>query len=139
MNGNENRLRKRDESSKTKMSKTLMSRSQSIKKSIYDDVADDIEPPLCLYLRAVGHSFTPDSQPFLPMVKFRPSNMVLFPPCGPGESVYQTLEIANTSDTPVYYKMYDDSSGVFKVYPAQGLINGKSFGLISFEFSPPSA
>ena len=52
------------------------------------------------------------------MVKFKPSNMVLFSPCGPGESVYQTLEIANTSDTPVYYKMYDDSSKVFKVYPA---------------------
>jgi len=39
------------------------------------------------------------------MVKIVPSNKITFPPAGVNESVYQTVQIQNTSDTPVYFKI----------------------------------
>lgn len=84
----------------------------------------------------VGHSFPPGSQPFIPMVKMNPAKEVVFPPCGPNESVYQTLCISNTSDTPVYFKILQDSTNTFKAYPQIGLIEGKSFCIVCFEFNP---
>ena len=66
-----------------------LSRTQNLKKSIYDESSnEEIDPPLVLNVRVVGHSFMPGSQPFLPMVKLRPNDHVVFPPCGPDESVY---------------------------------------------------
>ena len=53
--------------------------------------------------------------------------------------MYQTIKIYNTSDTPVFYKMLPDPSKVFRIYPLIGLIQGKSFALVCFEFSPKSA
>ena len=70
------------------------------------------------------------------MIKLNPQNNVSFPCCGPAESVYQTVQITNTSDTPVYYKILQDSTETFKSYPQVGLINGKSFGIVCFEFNP---
>jgi len=69
--------------------KTLLG---SIKKSKYEDAMnEDIDPPICMNLRMVGHSFPPGSQPSIPMVKMNPQKDVVFPSCGPSESVYQTL------------------------------------------------
>ena len=45
----------------------------------------------------------------------------------------------NTSDTPVYYKVLQDPSKTFRAYPPVGMINGKSFALLCFEFQPKSA
>lgn len=102
--------------------KTLLG---SIKKSKYEDALnEDIDPPLCFNLRMVGHSFPPGSQPFIPMVSMSPKKNVVFPSCGPCESVYQTLQISNTSDTPVYFKLLQDPTNTFKSYPSVGLING---------------
>ena len=84
----------------------------------------------------VGHSFPPGSQPFIPMVQMNPAKQVTFPACGPHESVYQTLMITNTSDTPAYYKILQDSTNTFKAYPNVGLIEGKSFAVVCFEFNP---
>ena len=85
------------------MAKTLLG---SIKKSKFEDAMnEDIDPPVCLNVRLVGHSFPPGSQPFIPMIKLSPRENLSFPCCGPNESVYQTLQITNTSDTPVYYKI----------------------------------
>lgn len=53
-----------------------------------------------------------------------------------GESVYQTIQINNTSDTPAFYKLIQDPTKVFRAYPSVGLIPGKSFGLVCFEFQP---
>jgi len=114
--------------------KTLLG---SIKKSKYEDALnEDIDPPICFNVRMVGHSFPPGSQPFIPMVKLSPMKNVVFPSCGPNESVYQTLQIANTSDTPVYYKLLSDSTNTFKAYPPVGLIGGQRFAIICFEFNP---
>ena len=52
---------------------------------------EEIDPPICLSVRMVGHSFPPGSQPFIPMVRVSPSNKVNFLPCGPGEATYQTI------------------------------------------------
>jgi len=66
--------------------KTLLG---SIKKSKYEDaMCEDIDPPVCYNVRMVGHSFPPGSQPFIPMVKMSPNKEVVFPACGPNESVY---------------------------------------------------
>lgn len=70
-------------------SKTLLG---SMKRSKYEDAMnEEIDPPICLSVRLVGHSFPPGSQAFIPMIKLNPSKMVNFPSCGPGESVYQTV------------------------------------------------
>ncbi len=73
------------------------------------------------------------------MVKVAPNNKVSFPACGSSQSVYQTVQILNTSDTPVFYKLLQDSTRTFRAYPTVGMIRGKSFSLICFEFCPKQA
>lgn len=141
-NGNENKLRKQEDGDNPQGVKSITKRQmlRSTKVSKFEEsLTEEIDPPLCLNLRAIGHSFNPGSQPFIPMTKFLPSKNVVFPPCGPGESVYQTIKIMNTSDTPVFYKMIPDPSKVFRIYPLIGLIPEKSFALVCFEFNPESA
>jgi len=141
LNGNESKTRKQEANANpqsvmmTKGKMTRTSKASKFEESMYEE----LDPPLCLNLRCIGHSFNPGSQPFIPMVRFLPTKNVVFPPCGPGESKYQTLKIMNTSDTPVYFKMIQDPSKVFRIYPLLGLIPGKSFALVCFEFSPKSA
>ena len=129
---------------KANMTKSSMSKTKtllgSMKRSKFEDAMnEDIDPPICMNLRLVGHSFPPGSQPFIPMVKLNPDKNAIFPSCGPNESVYQTIQISNTSDTPVYYKILQDPTKTFKAYPSVGLIAGKSFGIVCFEFNPKSA
>ena len=52
------------------------------------------------------------------------------------DSVYQTTELHNKSDTPVYFKFSPEITRAFKVFPNQGLIVGKSFQLLVVEFVP---
>ena len=87
------RLLAQEEQKKRKMQKSGMSKTKtllgSIKKSKYEDAMnEDIDPPLCMNIRMVGHSFPPGSQAFIPMIKLNPSKNVVFPACGPNESVY---------------------------------------------------
>ena len=123
--------------SKTKTgTKTLLG---SMKKSKYVDFTnEEIEPPMVLNLRLCGHSFAPGSQPFIPMVKMN-SYKLDFQPCSPGESVYQTVNLSNNSDTPVLFKVLQDSTNTFRAFPNIGMIPGKSFSLVAFEFSPKTA
>ena len=117
--------------------KTLLS---SMKKNKFEEALnEELDPPACINLRLVAHSFPPGSQPFIPMVKISPSNKITFPPASMNESVYQTVQIVNTSDTPVYYKILGDTTKTFRAYPPMGLITGKSFGLVCFEFQPKQA
>jgi hypothetical protein len=118
----EQQAAKMSKSSTLSKTKTMLG---TMKKSKYEDAMnEDIDPPICMNMRLVGHSFPPGSQPFIPMVKFNPAQNVVFPSCGPNESVYQTVMITNTSDTPVYFKLLGDSTNTFKSYPSFGLING---------------
>lgn len=141
-NGNENKIRRDEDGGNPQGVKSLTKRKmmRSTKVSKFEEsINEEIDPPLCLNLRVIGHSFNPGSQPFIPMVKFLPTKNVVFPPCGPNESVYQTIKIMNTSDTPVFYKMLPDPSKVFRIFPLIGLIQEKSFALVCFEFNPKSA
>ena len=68
--------------------KTLLG---SVKATKYVDFSsEEIDPPIRLNLRLSGHSFAPGSQPFIPMIKMS-NHKIAFPPCSPGESVYQTV------------------------------------------------
>jgi len=108
-------------SSKKTGNKTLLG---SLKQSKFIDFAsEEVEPPQCLSLRLLGHSFAPGSQPFIPMVKLS-SNRVAMQACCPSDSVYETIQITNTSDTPVQFKALQDSTNTFKVFPQVGLIAG---------------
>ena len=100
------------------------------------EIAEEVEPPMCLYMPAVGHSFPPGSQVFLPMLDLSPSNIIRFLPAAIDEPTYQTVQMINNSDTPIFYKMIPDPSKTFRIFPPVGIIEGRSFALICFEFNP---
>ena len=82
----EQKAAKMSKSSTMSKAKTLIG---TVKKSKYEDALnEDIDPPICMNVRMVGHSFPPGSQPFIPMVKLNPAKNCVFPSCGPNESVY---------------------------------------------------
>ena len=140
--GYENRLRQIEtvDPTRKKLNEVTMSRtSQSLekyKRKTKVEVAEKVEPPMCLCMPTVGHSFPPGSQPFLPMLELSPSNIVKFLPAALEESTYQTVQFINNSDTPIYFKMLPDPSRTFRIFPPVGLIEGRSFALVCFEFSP---
>jgi hypothetical protein len=62
-------------SSKKTGNKTLL---DSLKQSKFVDfTSEEIEPPYCLSLRLLGHSFAPGSQPFIPMVKLSSNRVAM--------------------------------------------------------------
>ena len=96
----------------------------------------EIEPPITLYLSMVGHSFPPGTQIFMPMFEFSPKKEIFFPPTSINQSLYQSLKIQNKNDTPLFYKIRQDPSNIFRVHNKYGLIPANSFHLICLEFSP---
>lgn len=101
-----------------------------------DITADETIPPYSGSIKCVGHSFGSGSQPYIPILEVLPSNKVNFAACSREESLYQTVEVHNTSDTPTYFRFSPDVDQIFRVYPNAGLIAGKSFVVIVFEFTP---
>lgn len=92
-------------------------------------------PPISGIIRCVGHSFGPSSLPFIPILKIQPPK-VIFKPCLKGHSIYDSVILTNSSDTPVYFKIGADTQRVFKAFPKIGLIEPKGFSMIMLEFSP---
>ena len=97
---------------------------------------DEMVPSICGSIFCVGHSFPEGRTPFIPIVKLNPSNKVFFKPCSKGESVYQTIEFINQTDTPCFYKFNASLNKNLRVFPKSGMIEAKSFRLIVLEFSP---
>lgn len=93
-------------------------------------------PPMPLSIPVVGHSFPSNYQTFIPEIKVSPTKKIKFPPCSPGDTMYQSLQIFNQADTPCYYKTMPDPSGIFKVFPAVGFILPKTFTILAVEFKP---
>lgn len=93
-------------------------------------------PPIPLIVPVVGHSFPSNYQTFIPEIKVSPNKKIKFPPCSPGDTMYQSLQIFNQADTPCYYKTIADPAGIFKVFPAVGFILPKTFTIIALEFKP---
>lgn len=102
-------------------------------------VSDEQLPPMQFYLRCVGHSFNTNSQPFIPMIDLFPNDLVVFPPCAINESVYQSVELINKTDTPTYYKFSPDINKSFRVFPSCGIVQGKTFSIVIIEFNPKLA
>ena len=98
-----------------------------------------IDPPFTLNIAMVGHSFPPGTQIFMPMYDLNPKKEIYFPPTSINQSLYQTLKIENKNDTPLFYKIIQDPTNVFRVHNKNGLIPSKSFHLICIEFSPKEA
>ncbi|CAD8141208.1 unnamed protein product [Paramecium octaurelia] len=105
-------------------------------KNTIDFISKEMIPTFSGQIGCVGHSFGINSQPYIPIVELRPSNKLYFPPCTIEESVYQTVEFINKSDTPIYFNFSPDPTRTFRVFPNQGLIFGKSSQMIIVEFVP---
>ncbi len=96
----------------------------------------NMTPPIAGYIRCVGHSFVGESQTFIPNIEALPSKSVYFAPCSVNESIYQTIQLNNVTDTPTYFKFSKLVSTCFRVFPECGLIKGNEFGIVLFEFNP---
>ena len=102
-------------------------------------IEDEVQPPICGSVNCVGHSFSVLSQPFIPILDILPSNRIIFEPCTIGESVYASVYLVNKTDTPTYFRFTQDVNRVFRTFPLCGLIEGKSFQVVLFEFCPNAA
>eukprot|EP01018_Ginkgo_biloba_P029313 Gb_05147 [translate_table: standard] len=91
-------------------------------------------PPWSTSVQVLGHSFTSNSRDFLPQASFFPSRVV-FPPTLPGTSVYQTIAFRNHGHTPLRFSFNSDNldPGI-SVKPSKGIVEAKSFALVSFKF-----
>jgi len=97
-------------------------------------------PPWSITPRVDGHLFPPGSEHFLAKGEIDiPNHRLNFPPCIPGERVYQTFTIANGGDTPLRYSIEEDVTKAFRFQPAVGLVKPRSFSVISAEFAPAIA
>lgn len=50
--------------------------------------------------------------------------------------MYQSFEIMNNADTPCYFRLLTENTGVFKVFPPVGFIQAKSFTILAVEYHP---
>ncbi|KAG7385658.1 hypothetical protein PHYPSEUDO_001220 [Phytophthora pseudosyringae] len=100
---------------------------------------DTFTPPWCMVAKTCGNTFSSPTEQFLPKISFRlMKNKVNFPPCYLGDSVFQTIMIENTSDTPALFAFVEDPSEVFSCKPTCGYIEAKSFHLVAIRFTPRS-
>ncbi|XP_041477861.1 LOW QUALITY PROTEIN: cilia- and flagella-associated protein 65-like [Lytechinus variegatus] len=81
-------------------------------------------PPWCLTVAAVGQTFQPNNETFLPRYTLDTKKLV-FPAVDIGDSIYKTLLLSNAGTTPIHFTIPDDPSGTFKVKPSSGLLRDK--------------
>ena len=81
--------------------------SKKTNKSFLYDI-NYFNPPFCTYFSAVGHSFPPGNQLFIPMYDFIPKKEILFPCTSVNQPQYQIFKIRNRSDTPLFYSISQD-------------------------------
>ena len=111
--------------------------TQTIQAKVKDELeSTEIMPTLHGGVKCVGNSFGIPSTAYIPIMSLHPSKNLLFAPCKVGESTYQTVQLVNNSDTLTYFKVGIDVTKVFRAFPKAGLIEGKSFQILIFEFSP---
>ena len=83
--------------------------SKKTKNSFLSEI-NYFNPPFCTYFSAVGHSFPPGNQLFIPMFDFIPKKEILFPCTSINQPQYQIFKIKNRSDTPLFYSISPDPS-----------------------------
>jgi len=64
-----------------------------------------------------------------------PSKNIHFKPCRIHETVYQTVVLLNSGDTPIHYDFIHIPS-CFNIFPKSGSVQSKGFSIILFSFSP---
>ena len=99
-----------------------------------------LTPPWCMTIPVFGHTFGAATSQFLPRISTSlVNNQVHFSPCYVGDSVYQTFQVCNDSDTPSTFKIEQEPTGVFTMKPTLGVVGPGDFVLIAVRFSPSAA
>ena len=93
-------------------------------------------PPIEIGVLCSGNSFSPDTQPFIPMIQVLPKNEIVFSPCAIGDTTYCSIQLVNKTDTPSYFKFDTEGDGIFDVFPKYGIVEGHKFKIIFFKFAP---
>ncbi|KAJ3105560.1 hypothetical protein HDU97_007902 [Phlyctochytrium planicorne] len=118
---------------------------------------DSFTPPWCLTPTVAGNTFPPGEDTFIPKINFGASRLD-FPSCHVDRSVYRTVRVSNTGDTPVKFSFLEGATGVssnsalygigggtplateggapFSVKPRTGILHKNESKLIVFRFSP---
>ncbi|CAM9831384.1 unnamed protein product, partial [Ectocarpus sp. 12 AP-2014] len=96
------------------------------------------QPPWCLPLRVLGHSFV--GEQFLAKASLSTQHTgqkLCFPACHVGDTVYQTIRLSNQGNIPACFNFQPDPSGVFAIKPSVGLVPAGDFQLCLVRFTPP--
>ncbi|KAJ3035518.1 hypothetical protein HDV00_003672 [Rhizophlyctis rosea] len=114
---------------------------------------DTFTPPWCLTPMIAGNTFSPGEDTFLPKINFG-ALRIDFPSCHVDKTVYRTVRVSNTGDTPVKFAFMDNNfpggpgsigggtalatrgGPPFSVKPRVGLLHKNEARLIVFRFSP---
>nr|CCA15071.1 conserved hypothetical protein [Albugo laibachii Nc14] len=116
-------------------------------------------PPWCISLKVCGNTFVSADSHYISQLVFHgprsgahatapqklpnssfsmssANHRVHFPPCYLSDSVFQTIMIENTGDTPALFQFSDDPTGCYECRPNCGYISSKSIHLVQIRFSP---
>ncbi|KAI9102498.1 hypothetical protein DFS34DRAFT_577433 [Phlyctochytrium arcticum] len=110
---------------------------------------DTFTPPWCLTPMVTGNTFSLEQETFIPKIDFGATRLD-FPSCHVDKSVYRTVRVSNTGDTPVNFAILDGGlTGIgggtalagaggasFTVKPRVGLLHKNESRLLVFRFSP---
>ena len=104
---------------------------------------DTFTPPWCLTPLVSGNTIPIGEDTFIPKVTFGETRLD-FPACQVHRSIYRTVRVTNTGDTPVRFSFPDtkaqnndyDKATIFAVKPRVGMLDSNESRLILFRFSP---
>jgi hypothetical protein len=86
-------------------------------------------------MNVTRHTFPPGGETFLPYAEFN-VNRITFPACLVGDTVFQTVQLRNSGDTPVKFFFAEDHTSHFSLKPNRGVLKPNQHQLIIFKFSP---
>lgn len=115
-------------------------------------VLSHLIPPFSKSLKTHSNTFPPGEDTFMPKINFSHPRLD-FPSCHVDKSVYRTVRVSNTGDTPVKFAILDTSpsstvgigggtalascgGAAFSVKPRVGILRRGEARLIVFRFSP---
>ncbi|KAG1664126.1 hypothetical protein FOA52_011949 [Chlamydomonas sp. UWO 241] len=94
-----------------------------------------VVPPWTVPVTAVGNTFLHSAPEYGPRVELA-HRRVAFPPCRPGERMFQTTMIINYGDTPAAFTFQTGALGsCFAVKPAAGVVPAKGSVLVGLQFT----
>lgn len=116
-------------------------------------------PPWCVSIKVCGNTFIGADSHYISQLVFHGPRLIFhtsmsqnmakssfsmssanhrihFPPCYLNDSVFQTILIENTGDTPALFQFSDDATGCYFCKPNCGYISPRSIYLVQIRFSP---